>query len=472
MNILLVGALSWNPERVRSLHEHGHRLWGLWSRSMAWDQGPYPMLDDCVTVVGADDAARTIADERIDIVVGLLQVYSHEMWGPPAPGIDTDVWTLLRRLFAARHQGVFDAPIVFQWGFDVHYLDEDVVRALDGHIFCNQEQRVYWTTSTHDGGAGYGCFADGPFVAFLDSDRPKAEFMNDQFAPLLSSGTGEIHTVCVGRPFGIDYAAMARNAIHLHIYGNGVDDTYSTIARDLVTQGATPADIDLACSFLHVHETRQSTGASWPEVRASKSRWVSEFSRYDAGWSYIGRPFHRPLLEDHSAIPNRVSTYLLAGLPVISDRLPGFYRYEELVRMGVNLDLDRGDYGALRASLAAEAQDQARRQRARVARHEYSFDATIPALIAAFEEVRARYDARDATERRRDIPAARRGLRRPPTAPPSPLRAAWRRVRRARAGLASARLARRCRPVEVRLRERLPVVATPEPTDGSRSVTG
>ena len=48
MKILLVGALAWNPERIRSLHERGHELWGLWSRSMAWDQGPYPALDGCL----------------------------------------------------------------------------------------------------------------------------------------------------------------------------------------------------------------------------------------------------------------------------------------------------------------------------------------------------------------------------------------------------------------------------------------
>jgi hypothetical protein len=38
MRILMVGALSWNPERVRSLHERGHELWGTWARSMVWDR--------------------------------------------------------------------------------------------------------------------------------------------------------------------------------------------------------------------------------------------------------------------------------------------------------------------------------------------------------------------------------------------------------------------------------------------------
>ena len=39
-------------------------------------------------------------------------------------------------------------------------------------------------------------------MAFQDGDRPKLEFMNDAFSPRLSERDGEIHTVCIGRPFG------------------------------------------------------------------------------------------------------------------------------------------------------------------------------------------------------------------------------------------------------------------------------
>jgi hypothetical protein len=467
MNILLVGALSWNPERIRTLHEHGHRLWGLWGRSMAWDQGPYPVLDGCVTTVSAHDAARVILDAPVDLVCGMLQVYGREWWGPPTPGIDADVWTLLRGLLAHRARGAIDVPFAFQWGFDVHSLDPDVVRVLDGQIFCNPEQRAYWTTPKRDGGAGYDCFAessvDGPVVAFLDSDRAKGEFMTDDFAPLLSEETGEVHTVCVGRPFGIDYAALARNGIHLHVYGNGFDDTFGMIARDLVLQDASAADVDLACAFLHIHESQQTTGVPWPEVRAVKSRWVHEFSRYDAGWSYVGRPYGRPVLEDRSAIPNRVSTYLVAGLPVISDRRPGSYRYEELVRLAVNVDLDPLDYGALRTALEAESQHQVRRSNARAARLGYSFDATIPALIDTFEQVRERYHARDPSDRRRGVVEARALGAHARRLGPAMIRGVAQTARQRRRRWSDARLARRIRPVERRLRDRLTVVTTSGP---------
>ena len=99
--------------------------------------------------------------------------------------------------------------------------------------------------------------------------------------------------------------------------------------------------------FVHLHPSLQPTGRSWAEVRAAKSQWVREFSQYDAGWSYVGAPYPWRALADRSAIPNRVSTYVLAGLPVISDRRPGCYRYDELTRLDINIDLVDSDYEAL-----------------------------------------------------------------------------------------------------------------------------
>ena len=87
MRILLVGALAWNPERIRSLHERGHQLWGLWSRSMAWEQGPYDALADCITPLACHDAAAAIHDQRIDCVYSLFQVYDQRLWGAAWRGV-------------------------------------------------------------------------------------------------------------------------------------------------------------------------------------------------------------------------------------------------------------------------------------------------------------------------------------------------------------------------------------------------
>jgi hypothetical protein len=395
MNLLVVGALSWNPERLRSLHERGHRLWALWSRSMAWDQGPYPALKDCITPVSLVDAVRALRDHAIDCVYSLFQVYDPRLWGP-SNGIESDVWTLLRGLVAERERGTFDVPIVRHWGFDVQNLAPDIVRALDGNIFCNREKATYWTTPIREGGCGVDMFADCPVTAFLDSDRPKQEFMNDDFAEPLSARVGDVHTVCIGRPFGINYIANARCGIHVHLYGNNYDDVWRLIARDLPVSSARK-DAVLLRHFVHVHPSLQASGTSWNDIQRAKSSWVREFSRYDAGWSYIGSPLAWEPLDDRGAIPNRVSTYLLAGLPVISDVRPGYYRYDELTRLDVNIDLAGAD--ALRERLDCEIRTRKGRGNAVRARAEYSFDATIDPLVATLERTRAAYFARPHHER-------------------------------------------------------------------------
>ncbi len=441
MRILLVGALSWNPERIRSLWEQGHELWGLWSRSIAWDQGPYPVLEGCVHPVSLADAARTVRDERIDCVYSLFQVYDRRLWAPAVPGIEHDVWTLLRALLAERERGAFDTPIVRHWGFDIHNMDVEVARALDGHVFCNHEKLAYWTAPPGEGGCGLdvgGC----EVVEFLDSDRPKLELMNDRFSERLSERDGEIHTVCVGRPFNIDYLAAARNGIHLHVYCNSIDDVYRMIAPHL-SPGAARGNAALLGRYLHVHTPLQRLGAGWADVRDTKASWVEEFSRYDAGWSYIGSPLPWAALDDRAAIPNRIGTYLLAGLPVITELRPAFYRYEEPKRLGVEVELSGGDYDALRATLDAEVRTREKSERAREARKAYSFDATIEPLLGVLERARESYFARSPAERSRLLPGSRgrlihlntspnrwtvaKGLVQRP-APDSGLAAQWRRL--------------------------------------------
>jgi hypothetical protein len=402
LRILIVGALSWNPERVRALAEQGHELLGLWSRSMAWDQGPYPVLDGRVRTVTVDELTDVLRREPIDCVYALFQVYEPSSWAPPAPGVSEGVWSLLRRVVAERERGAFDAPIIFHWGFDVDHVDPAVVRALDAQIFCNEEQLAYWTGPADRGGRELDIFSSSPVVGFLDSDRPSAGFMNDDFSVPLSSATGEIHTVCIGRPFNIDYRAAADNGVHIHLYGNNHDDIEAMLAQHLGA-GVLRRDLAKIRPYLHLHPTRQVIGQRWDVVEREKSQWVREFSRYAAGWSYIGTPLPWTPLEDRSAIPNRLSTYLLAGLPVITDRRPGFYRYDELERLGVNIDLDVSDYQALRRDLSAEVAAGTKRARAIAARHGYAFEATIGPLLEIIDQARTAYFEQPEDARRRGV---------------------------------------------------------------------
>jgi hypothetical protein len=435
MKLLLVGALAWNPERIRSLREQGHELFGLWSRSMAWDQGPYPTVEDCVRTVALEDAARTIREERIDCIYSLFQVYHRRLWAPSRPGVEHGIWTLLRTLLAERARGAFDAPIVRHWGFDLHNLDPDVVRSLDGHIFCNRQKHDYLTLPRSQGGRGLSLLDECEVVGVLDGDRPKLEFMHSRFAAALSDQQGETHTVCVGRPFNIDYLGAARRGIHIHVYSNGFDEALRTIARDLSPRQAS-ANAKLLGRYVHVHDSLQTIGASWPRTREVKSRWVEEFSRYDAAWSYIGSPLPWEPLDDRGAIPNRLGTYLLAGLPVITDRRPGSWRYEELHRLGVGIELEDHDYDGLRRSLETEIATRSKRDCARQRRDEYAFEATIDALLETLDLSRQCYFAKSPRERTAFRPSRRMSLIHFNTSPrlrsPQPgdrfRREAWRRL--------------------------------------------
>lgn len=367
---------------------------------MGWDQGPYSAISDCVRQITLEDAVGTIRSERIDCIYSLFQAYHPRLWGPAGPGVEHDVWSVLASLLTARDRGEIDIPFVRHWGFDVQNIDVGVARSLDGQIFCNQEKLNYWTLPELQGGCGVSLLDESACVDFLDSDRPKLSFMNDDFPRRLSEKTGEIHTVCIGRPFGIDYLAAARRGIHVHVYGNRFDDIYRTMARDLPVAIA-KREAGLLSRYLHVHPSLQAVDGSWEEVERRKATWVREFAQYDAGWSYIGSPFSWDPLDDRGAIPNRVSTYLLAGLPVISDRRPHFYRYDELARLGVNLDLDKRGYDGLRERLDEEARTGERRANAVRERAGYSFDALIDPLTDFLGRTCETYFSRPVGERSR-----------------------------------------------------------------------
>jgi hypothetical protein len=271
VNILLLGALSWNPERVITLSKKGHRLFGLWSRTMGWEQGPYGFASGVITEVDIDGAIDLLHDRTIDIVYSLFQVYDEKLWARDAAfGVD-DLWVQLRRLLHERDAGAFDAPIVRHWGFDVHNFDLEVVRALDGQIFCNRHKLDYWTAPRKAGGCGLDLGLQEQEVAFLDGDLPWREFMNDRFTPKLSVRDGEIHTVCVGRPLGIDFLSAARQGIHIHVYGNNFDDVAALIARELSPTRLAHLP-GLIADYLHVHQSIQPADSTLRAIQSDKDR--------------------------------------------------------------------------------------------------------------------------------------------------------------------------------------------------------
>jgi hypothetical protein len=385
VRILIVGALAWNPERILALCDRGHELYGLWTRSMAWDQGPYAFARGRIRDVNPAEGVELVRQGGVDLVYSLFMAY------PPGPrrrrrGEELpELWDTLRRLAGARESGRRRVPIVRHWGSDTATFDQAVVDALDGHVFCNRELHAFLAAPVRAGGLGMAIACPPERIAYLDSDRPSLAFMTDRFTPKLSRADGEIHTVCVGRPLGIDLRALARRGIHLDVYGNSVDSVALTIAGSVRLR-----DLEETCRaaerFARVHPSRQSIGADLEEIRALKGGWVEEFSRYDAGWSYVSSS-EGSVLAARAMIPNRFGTYLVAGLPVITERLPGYHRYEALRERGIAIEFGPGDYDELAARLRDHDALAAAGARAAGARLAYSFEATLDPLLGFFERI-------------------------------------------------------------------------------------
>ena len=287
----------------------------------------------------------------------LFQVYHPRLWGPPR-GVEHDVWTLCASSFWPASEAEFDAPIVRHWGFDVHNMDLEVVRALDGQIFCNREKLDLLVYSVlAGGGCGLDLARHDGHPAFFDSDRPKVEFMTDEgwARAFVGPNRGAAHRLyrsavrarlpCFSREAGDPRAPLRQHG------GRSVP---SHGARAIADKRASRG-IGLLKKFPACAPVAAGGGCAVARGAADQVCLGEESRRYDAGWSYIGSPFPWEPLDDRGAIPNRVSTYLLAGLPVISDRRPGYYRYDELTRLGVNLDLVERDWDQLRRSLEVEA---------------------------------------------------------------------------------------------------------------------
>jgi len=97
--------------------------------------------------------------------------------------------------------------------------------------------------------------------------------------------------------------------------------------------------------------------------------------------------------------PYRLSTYVLAGLPIISEQMPGYYRYDILREHGIQIDLD--DYDGLQKGLKDKGFLLNKSESVKSCRNKFSFDYSIDDLIGYFERIRTIYHSRPASEKKR-----------------------------------------------------------------------
>ena len=358
LRILVVGELSYNPERILALEERGHRLWGLWTPDPHWYTmvGPVP-FGHITELPGAErDWAAAVRKLAPDVIYGLLNWHAVPFAAEVRrrfPDIPF-VWHFKEGPFICRERGT--------WG------DLLELTGRSHGVVHSSTEMADWFASFVPGAA------DPARSLVLDGDLPRADWFQDASpSRRLSLDDGEIHTVVPGRPIGLhpeDVAELAANGIHLHFHGRFTHGQW----REWIdrTRG-------MAKGHLHLHPT------------VGQERWTEVFSRYDAGWLHVFRSKNGGDLTradwDDLNLPARMATLAAAGLPMIQRDNTGHTVAIQTTgrELGVGLFFD--DY----AHLAAQLRDEVgmARLRGNVARHQstFTFDAHADRLLDFFRAV-------------------------------------------------------------------------------------
>jgi hypothetical protein len=355
LKILLVGELAYNAERVLALEEQGHQLYGLWLPNPYWYNTVGPLPFGHVRDIPRAGWREAVRELQPDVIYALLN------------------WQAVP--FA--HQVLLDNPgVPFIWHFKEGpfiCLEKDTWPQLielytraDGRIYCSPEMRAWFET------VAPGLDSAGPCLV-LDGDLPKRDWFELPRSPRLSESDGELHTVVPGRPIGLhppDVEELARQGIHLHFYG---DFTHGQWLEWIEKTRR------LAPNHLHLH------------AQVDQGHWVSEFSRYDAGWLHFFKSENAGELRranwDDLNYPARIATLVVAGLPVLQrDNRDSIVATQTLARQ-FDLGLFFTTMAELREQL--ENRDRLAQLRANVwqYRDQFMFDHHVDRLVNFFREV-------------------------------------------------------------------------------------
>jgi glycosyltransferase involved in cell wall biosynthesis len=353
LRILLVGELSYNPERILAIEERGHRLFGLWTRDPAWYTTVGPVPFGHVEDVTDADWAAAVRRIRPDVIYGLLNWHAVPFAAElrrRLPDIPF-VWHFKEGPFICRERGTWPDLV-------------ELTARSGGVVHSSLEMARWFASFVPDA-------VDPDRSLVIDGDLPKADWFAG-IAPSrrLSEDDGEIHTVVPGRPIGLhpeDVAALAGEGIHLHFHGT-------------FTQGQWREWIErtrrLAPRHLHLHPT------------AGQEDWVRVFSRYDAGWLHAFRSTNGGDLAaatwDDLNLPARMATLAAAGIPMIQrDNTGSTVAIQTVGReLGVGLFYDRPD--DLASTLRNEATMGRLRSNVAVHRPAFTFDDHADRLIELF----------------------------------------------------------------------------------------
>jgi hypothetical protein len=361
LDVLIVGELAFNPERVLALRERGHRLHGLWTEDGLGDASVGPLPFGHVRDLPTQGWVAAVRDLRPDVVWAQLN------------------WRAVPLAVAVR-RAFPDLPFV--WHFK-ESPQRSIARGewpalaelfltADACVLATEEERR-WVLEALPGRLDPGR------LHVLDGDLPPAEWSAaGPPAARLSERDGQPHTVVLGRPLGFDapfVTGLVDAGVHLHLYGQ-VDAPGPKGAWRDWWHAARSAHPDL----LHLH----------PPV--GPQRWVGELSAYDAGWlhrttSTNGGDLRRATWDDLNS-PARLPVLMAAGLPVLLPDTSGHAVAVQRITREDGTGLEYADADGAAALLRDAGRLAAVRAAAGRARHRHTFDHHVDRLLALFTSLR------------------------------------------------------------------------------------
>lgn len=293
MKILIIGALSYYPERLCAWEEAGCKLYGLWMPppSMAHESiGPFPFghIQNIMLSPGWVEQIKTIAPDLIYLPFScssLEFVYNCIMQLRQSQINTPFVWHLKEGPQICMRYGTWPKLM-------------ELYQLSAGNILINKRTKEWFDLFVP---------FNKPYL-IQDQEYLKKEYFDFPFSPKLSAQDGEIHTMIAGRMVGLSKEHMHKlslHKIHVHLYSESYYK--EKIGRNCDYEEAAPG-------FFHVH------------THCSNEKWVKEFSRYDAGWLHCnpgrneGDIFR--VMWDELNLPARIGIMAAAGLPMILRRNP------------------------------------------------------------------------------------------------------------------------------------------------------
>ena len=185
LKILLVGELSYNPERIFAIEEEGHKLYGLWIDKPKFpfaNIGPFP-FGNIETIEHDNNWINRIHDIKPDIIYALGNLDSidlaHEVIkaGLRIPF----VWHFKEGPLFCIKQGSWKKL------YELYYYS-------DGKIYINEIIKKWYEQF----------LPISEKYLILDLDPPKKNYFYSDFSEKLSVNDNAVHTVNAGRLIGFD----------------------------------------------------------------------------------------------------------------------------------------------------------------------------------------------------------------------------------------------------------------------------